>query len=50
MTVFLPSGSKRTIARPPEQQPKSRPAASKASPLVRLVLPRHSVIAPDFTS
>ena len=28
ITVFLPSGSKRTIERPPEQQPKRLPFAS----------------------
>ena len=36
-TTFLPSGSKRTMARPPEQQPNKRPCASKHRPLVRLV-------------
>ena len=42
-TTFLPSGSKRTIARPPEQQPKSRPFSSNARPLVRLVPSRQSL-------
>jgi hypothetical protein len=46
IVTLLPSGSKRTIERPPEQHPKSLPWASKASPLVRLVPVRHSVIDP----
>ena len=44
MATGLPSGSKRTMARPPEQQPNSRPWASWARPLVRLVPSRQVVI------
>ena len=44
MVAVVPSGSKRTMARPPEQQPKRRPWASWARPLVRLVPSRQVVI------
>ena len=49
-TAVVPSSSKRTMARPPEQQPNKRPAASWARPLVRLVPSRQTVISSVFGS
>src|SRR4029450_5180795 len=46
VVVVVPLGSKRTIDRPPEQQPYRRPSESKASPLVWLVCSRNTLHCP----